>query len=612
MKKISIIIISGCIYFTSHAQTITGIEYSTDWTDVKTCVPVAGKGIYMQVSEGVILFNPETVKYQLYNQTDSGRISGIIGMANYKDKVLVYSGTNLYMLQASGRFKDITPPYDFRGYDAIRHIAMDENEITLTNGMKLYSYSNAAWRQVSTPDMRYSKLIKAYPARGKYIWNIENSSNLIMYDPETKKQTNLAYVLSPSALYVPGLSLWMMTAQNIYYSSVTGKKMTGSFKAETFPYKLKWDLFDKANHFRNCKLALSEKQEVFFVNEEMVLKVDTRPVNDSVIDIAFKPSDLKPVYASQDNELCVYGNKVYKISSYGIIAVSAQKTDTLFKMFNRSSKIEGSNWMMPNGFLYTKQSNGIHHNNGKDRSGSSYLKGYVLDMATDGKNNYLLTEKALYKEKNVGVFDSIAPAGDNKMNALAIDKSGTIWMASHKGITTISKGVTTFIPATSIEGFPANQALHDIAISPTGEIYLSLSNVYTYKDKKMVMILRSPSLIYNHYFDRNGNNYMASIGEAYFYNGTEVRDMKDILKEAYPEKQNPYITSITVDELGRCWAIVNFRQEKGIVVLDKGKPVNFFADDKIPVDPTRQKIFSYKQQIVIVTEKGRWTIVKYK
>ena len=602
------------MYLIPYAQTITGIEYSINWSAVKTCLPVAGKGIYILANEGLLLLDPATAKYQLYNETDSNKtIPGIIGVANYKDKVVIYTSTKVYRLLANGKFKDITPPYDFRGYDAIRHVAMDENEITVTNGMKLLSYRNDVWKQVPLPDMRYSKLTKAFPAGGKYLGNIENASSLFIYNADTKSQSYVANAFNPSGLYVPGQSVWTMSALEMYYTSATAKKIRGYFKAETFPYKLKWDMFDKANTFRNCKLALSDKQDIFFINEDIVLQVDTKAINDSEVNIIFKPTTLKPTYASPGTEMCVYGNSIYKINPNGVIAVSPQKTDTLFKAINRSSNIEGSNRMMPNGFLYTKQSNNsIYWNNGKDRSGSTFVHGFVLDMATDGKSNYVLTEKILYREKSIGVFDSIAPAGENKMNALAIDKAGTIWMASYKGITTISKGVTTFIPAASIEGFPANEALNAIAISPVGEMYVSLSKVYIYKDKKMTLIPGSPSLIYRHYFDGKGNDYMSSNGKTYFYNGKEVRNLEDILKEAYPEKNNAYITAATVDEQGRCWAIVSFRQQKAIVVFDKGKPVNYFADDKIPVDPTHQKIFCYKQQMIIATEKAGWTIVKFK
>jgi hypothetical protein len=618
MKKLVVLTVLCCICSFLNAQTITSVEYSVNWQSATTPVPVAGKGIYVLVKEGLVLFDPATTKYKLFNQNDSNKtIAGLKGLTAYKDKLVAYSDDKLYLLLPNGLLKDMTPPYKFGGYDLIRHVIISENEITATSGDKIFSYQKNEWKQVPVPDLRNTKFTKISPAGNKYLGIKEGSINLVLYDPETKTERELARTYDSPIFFRPDqAAAWFLLDDGIEYFAFKNRVIYSSFDVKNYPGKTKLTL-QNTKAFDGCRLIAGDKQDIYFISADTAIQLSTTPVSvsksavDTFIRMVLQKARLKPAFPKTGSEFVVYENTVYEIGGPGIVTRTLQKTDTLYKLVNRSIGMEGYNWMMPNGYLYTRDATKLYWNNG-NTGGSAEFRNYVLDITTDGKTNYLLTEKILYKEKSTGIFDSVASASENSMKAVAVDKNGIIWMASNKGITIVSNGQTEFIPASSIRGFPKNQAVHDIAVSPENEIYISLGKVYKYHDKIMTEIPKSPSLVYCHYFDGQGNDYMAGNGECYFYDGKEAKDIKKILQEAYPGKKNPYVGAVTIDQQGRCWAIASFLNQKGIVVFDKGKPVNFISDERVILDPYKQRIFFYKQQMIIATEKGGWTTLQYK
>ncbi len=610
MKKLILLPVL-CMYSFLHAQTITNVEYSVNWQSATNATSVAGKGIYMLVKEGLLFFDPVTTKYKLINQTDSNKVvSGLIGLAAYKDKVAVHTDTKMYLLM-NDKLKDITPNYAFGGYATLRSVNINDNEIAVTDGERIFSYQNNTWTNFTVPSLRYSKLSKVFPAGKNYLVVNETSGELSLFDTEGKSLRFLARTYQSPIIFVPGQSVWFMDNTLIHYFSISNKMLYGLYRVGEYPGKLKENGFSKERYFDGCRLVLSDKKEVLFISQDTALQLTVSAPVDSTVRILLQKANYKPSYPGLGSGFTTYTNTVYETGSPGIIRRMLQKTDTLFKLVNRSSGLEGYNWLLPNGYLYTRDAMKLYWNNGSN-SGTKDFNKYVLDITTDGKTNYVLSETILYKERSLGVFDTIAAADENKMSAVAIDKNGVIWMASAKGITTINKGKVDFIPSASITNFPPNRAVHDIAVSPEGELYISLDKVFKYKDKQLTEIPGSPSLVYRHLFDGKGNDYMATQGECYFYDGKEVKNLRKIIQETYPDKRNPYVGASTIDPQGRCWVIVSALKEKFIAVFDKGKPVNIIADDRIILDAFKQRIFANKQQVILAMEKGGWITIGYK
>lgn len=611
MKKKFLLPIVCCIHFLLNAQTITSVEYSINWLSATQATAVPGKGIYMLVKEGLVLFDPVTTKYKLFNQTDSNKVvSELTGLAAHKDKVVVHSGTKMYLL-SNDKLKDITPNYPFGGYAILKFVSINDNEIATTNGEKIFSYQNNTWKDMNVPGLRYSKLSKVFPGFKNYLVVNEASGELSLYDPEKNTVRSLARTYQSPIIFVPGQALWFMDNTLIHYFSLSNKMLYGLYEVGSYPGKLKENGFSKERYFDGCRLTLSDKKEILFLSSDTALQLTVSAPVDSTVKILLQKASYKPASASFQSDLTAYNNTLYQTGTTGIVRRTLQKTDTLYKLVNRSSGLEGYNMFMSNGYLYTRDAMKLHWNNGTNGGTKDFNK-YVLDMTTDGKINYVLTETILYKERSLGVFDTMANAGENKMSAVAIDKNGMIWMAGAKGITTISKGKVDFVPAASISNFPPNKAVHDIALSPEGEVYISLDKVYKYKDKQLIEIPGTPSLVYRHLFDGKGNDYMARQGECFFYDGKEAKDLKKILQEAYPDKRNIYVGATAIDPQGRCWAIVNNLKEKFIAILDKGKPVNIIADGRIILDAFKQRIFANKQQMILPMEKGGWITIGYK
>ncbi len=619
MKLLLILPFFCGIRFFVQAQTISDITYTINFQNVSNAVPVAGKGIYLLAKEGLVLFEPATLKYKLFNQTDSNKIvSGLIGLSVYKDKVYVYTSYTLYLLLPNGLLKEVPPFFKIGGTVTIRHVSISADEMTVTSSDKLYSYQKNEWKTVALPDIRIAKYSKIFPAGyNKYFALRESGSVFVLYDPATKTDRELARTYNTPIFFHPDqAATWYLLDDGIEYFAFKNRVVYSSFSVNNYPGKTKLTL-QNTKAFDGCRLMASDKQDMFFISADTVLQLSTtvmpstRSNVDTFIRMILQKAVLKPALAKTGSEFVVYGSTVYEFGAPGIVRRTMLRTDTIFNSINRSIAIEGYNQLMPDGYLYTKDATKLYWNIGNS-SGSKDFGNYVLDMTTDGKTNYFLTEKILYREIIPGAFDSVASAANNTMKAVAVDKNGTIWMAGPKGITMISNGKEEFIPAASISKFRRNQAVHDIAVSPEGEIYISMNKVYKYKDKALIEIPGSPSLVYRHHFDGNGNDYMAGIGECFFYDGKEAKDMKKILTEAYPDKKAPYVGAVAIDEQGRCWAIVNFLNQNAIVVFDKGKPVNFIAGDKLILDPFKQKIFYHKQQMIIATEKGGWITFQYK
>ena len=90
MKQLTCLLLACCCSITVFSQTITGVDYSLNWSSAKEGVPVTGKGIYILFREGLTLFDPATRKTTLYNQTDSNKtVTALNGLVVHNGKILV-------------------------------------------------------------------------------------------------------------------------------------------------------------------------------------------------------------------------------------------------------------------------------------------------------------------------------------------------------------------------------------------------------------------------------------------------------------------------------------------------------------------------------------------
>ncbi len=613
MKQLTAALLGCYCCLSAMGQTITSVEYVVNWQNAGNPVPVAGKGVYMLLKDGIVLFDPLTRKYSLYNQNESGSaIGGFTGLTVNGNRVIAHTAYQLHEL-VNNKLRSYGPT-GLSGLNDIKHISVNDNGLVVTSKTNVYKLS-AGWNQVSiTPVQGGSQtaaITKVFPgANNTYFITREKSAPLVHYTVAAKTAEPIADA-GDYPILTTSKALWLLTDKSISYTSLA-KKTSARIPAAEYPGNLQAQLLSEGKSFRDCRLVLNENQEVFFIGPDSALKLSTNPINDSMVSISLQKATLPEIAMKKDAGYFIYKNVLYETGADGIIAHrSAKKRDTVMRVTNRIIALEGYNRMMPNGFLYTRDKQFVHWNNGKIRGTSRELSGWVLGIASDGKTNYVLTEKNLYKERSMGVFDTIANIAANKMKALAIEKNGNIWMAGSSGITSIIKGKTEFIPASEIQGFPSGLAVQSLAISPEGELFVNFNYVYKYKDKAMTQVPDSKYLIYTNNFDGKGNDYWGGLGDYLYYDGKSVTKIDKILKDAYPQKDAPYPLHFSVDELGRCWVLTNFRTHSAIVVLDQGKPIQLINDNRLALYERNQKIFAQKGQFIIATEKGGWAIVKY-
>ncbi len=600
------------------AQKIISTETFTNTGSYKRMVAQAGKGVWLVSDESLTLFNPATGKFIVSNMTDDNKLlPPVVYLSVYKDKAVCVGRGGVFMLQSNGKWKNITPT-SMKNGNAVFAVSLSADELTLIDGNAIYRYRNNNWLNSFGPyKTAYSGGSPAansfiFADGRKYYYGLSNG--IYVYDTVSKTSQQFAYGSTYETVVQPGQGFWIRNGATLNFvpegNSNAAPKISLN-NSELFSSAGKTaSSFSAGKSIANCRLIANEKNEVFLagIDTAVKLSVSASLTNDYKIEPQ-KTSIPKTTLASSF-KYALYNNIFYRSGNDGFAKLNNNKPEILQGLKYKSDSKEGYNLLLPDGRLLTKDRNAIWISNNKDLVKKIEPDGsYVLDMATDGKKFYVLTSGKIYRESAAGKLDSIG-LNDTEMNSIAVDKTGKIWMASHKGITTLQNGKKEFIPAKEIEGFPPNQATHNISIGPDGNCYISLSNVYLCKDKKMTLLAGSPGLVYEHHFDGKGNIYFAGIGSYHVYDGSQTTELKKKMTEKYPDEKFPYVHGIAVDNKGRVWAISAFADKKGLMVFENGNITRFFTEEVKINDPFNCKIFSRNNELLITDSKSGWTVVK--
>ncbi len=600
------------------AQKIIATETFTNTGSYKRVVSQAGKGIWLVSDETLTLFNPATGKFIVSNMTDDNKqLPPVQYLSVYKDRTVCAGRGGVFMLQSNGKWKNITPATMKNG-NTVFAISLSAEELTLIDGNAIHRYRNNTWLNSFGPyKSAYSGGSPAansfiFADGRKYYYGLSNG--IYVYDTVSKKSQQFAFGSGFETVAEPGQGFWIRNGAILNFvpegNSEVAPKISLS-NSELFSNAGKTaSNFSTGKSIINCRLIVNEKGEVFLAGIDTTVKLSVSSSLTNDYKIEPQKTSIPKTTLSGSYKFALFNNVFFRSSDDGFSKMNNNKPEIIQGLKYKSDSKEGYNLLMPDGRLFTKDRTALWVSNGKDPVKKIEPDGsFVLDMTTDGKKLYVLTTGKILRESTAGKFDSIG-LNDTEMNSIAVDKSGKIWMVSHKGITLLQNGKKEFIPAKEIAGFPPNQATHNIAIGPDGNCYISLSNVYLYKDKKMTMLAGSPSLVYEHHFDSKGNIFFAGIGSYHLYDGSQTTELKNKMAEKFPEEKFPYVHGIAVDNKGRVWAIAAFADKKGLMVIENGSITQFFTEEVKINEPFNCKIFFRNNELLITDSKSGWTTVK--
>lgn len=613
MKKLLVTIITlTCISSSLPAQTVSVIKEIKTGGTVSQMVPQAGKGIWVISGEGARLFNPASKTYKAYPATTTQKKIGLIKhFLVQQDKVICATGTSIYTLTPDGLWKEIVRPPGQQN-NPIMAMAMQGDDLLVADLNNINRLKGTQWlhplQYIGTYERNAAPSQYFLYAAGPYYF-YNKGSGIYYLDTAGGRAQQFSGVAAKDFVNEPGKGIWIKNYGNVTFIP---QYIAGTPKLLTFSdYVLFNGNTGSKSIVPGTSLLLSEKGEAMLVSRDTSLVLSTTSsLLDNSEKITAVKSRLAPSPLQSNSPACIYNGSIYETSTGGLAKYTGAKKESLESVTVKSKSIEGYSRMMPDGKLYTRESNYVWIADGKNpliKAGP--FSGYVLDICSDGKDIYALSEDSLYKQVAPGKFKSTIRF-ENKVSAMAFDKKGDMWLGSHWGLTILSKGRQTFIRAAEIAGFP-DKSFFSLLFAKDGTCYISMDYEYIYKDKRMTLISGSKGLGYSHFQDNAGNVYTAGIGDFFQYKGTAVTELKKMVAEKYPELEFPYVYSIAPDEKNRIWMLVSGKGKQGLMVIDKGEIVSFITENINVANPHSARLYFRKGgELVIADEKAGWTILK--
>ena len=569
-----------------------------------------GKGLWAVSTGGIHFVDAKTHKVTTYNMDDSGKVvTGLRTLAIAQNNVYSSTSSELFKLSGNGKLQRIATGKNPSQNPNWVSLYSDGESVTLSSYFQVVLLKND--QIVGTSSLPTTRRPSRTAARsmahllfdmGKYIVHGSISyAGATIFNKATKTDFSFSYDNPVSYYYQKGKGLWLLGNREISFLSpdtAAPVKQVITLAAGETTEKLTIDA--------DNKLVIHTSKFLYEVNMGETKKIEiVKQVNKTAF-----PSFVyrKPI--------AIVGSNYYHSDEKGLYLTQASTTTTLIKNLIPASGMTTYNKWMTDGFVYTRDKTDLYFYNGKQEPGKIESIGYGSGIFTDGKKIYFTKGSSVYtKDSKGGLGQLLFEVPTSRELHAAAAPDGSIYVACQDGVGMYEKGKFTFKPRAEIQTYPGS-ALQSIALSPKKELILFFSQPYQYNEGKLTILPGSfNGLIYTSYFDGLGGMYSTGIGDALYYDGKTVADLKTLIKIHFRQQPSDgvYLGGLTVDYKGRCWVVATVNAEKSLLIFENGKIIDQLTVEQVPLLKNADlTLYSKGKELLMLTPGSGMSIYKLK